>query len=119
MKAKIYGVSFLCPHCDFCMKEVDGIHYCPNKQCPSFDLGYKVDWPSVYMWPTPKPKKSKWHRVEDELPEPGKLVLVTQARTMIEAWRDENGWHDVFLGIPLSGVTHWREKPKPPERSVK
>lgn len=57
-----------------------------------------------------KPKRSKWHRVEDEMPDNGRYVAVWN-ENVEEAridrydcfWWNENG---------ANNITHWRELPK-------
>lgn len=59
-----------------------------------------------------KPKPSKWHRVEDELPIDTRDVLVRlQEGKVIMGWHDYKWWPNPY-------VTHWRELPKfkEPER---
>jgi hypothetical protein len=73
-----------------------------------------------------KPKRSKWHRVEDELPSPRLVVLCYtpewpghQSR-FIGCHDDDDGWQEYDFGTdgrinPRGTVTHWRELPKPPK----
>lgn len=63
----------------------------------------------------PEPKSSKWHRVEDELPDNNRDVLVkTDVRIRLDiAWLDKEGsWR---CPTTKAKITHWRELPKPPE----
>jgi hypothetical protein len=62
-----------------------------------------------------KPKRGKWHRVEDELPKDIRDVAIKTA----DGYASQAGWYspDMDKWHKLSGteefrVTHWRELPK-------
>ena len=73
-----------------------------------------------------KPKPSKWHKVEDELPENERDVMVRFININDEEEKIYTGWYcrhsDINQEWLVYGtgvvkyVTHWRELPKPPEK---
>jgi hypothetical protein len=64
------------------------------------------------------PKPSKWHKVEDELPDSSRIVLALTALYVdpISAfYAGDKKWH-CFPGQWELTITHWRELPKPPKK---
>ena len=64
-------------------------------------------------------KKSKWHRIEDKLPELDKVVLITlqSRKTMFTAYRTETHWTCWPMGEKVTGtIMEWRKLHKLPKR---
>jgi hypothetical protein len=72
---------------------------------------------TVVIWRKDKPK-SKWHRVEDELPDTNRLVITRLCRTDgVELIFDNRFVNLEWKYGQDQDVTHWRELPKfKPER---
>ena len=85
-------------------------------KCISCDAEYIPPCP---VEPMP-PKRGKWHRVEDEMPEGENPVLVKSkdyAYPVTVRWSNmDSCWYSYpSTGINLRiAFTHWRDLPKPP-----
>jgi hypothetical protein len=77
----------------------------------------------IFVDPFDKPiksKPSKWHRVEDELPENSRMVLIFSTQhqgVTIGYYSSCNHWYFYDKDIVKNSVTHWRELPKPPKKA--
>ena len=76
---------------------------------PEFDIMIECDMPV-------KPKPSKWHNVEDKLPDTARAVLVYTAdyNYPISAFLDTKlgKWHTLPNQTDIDHVMKWREMPK-------
>ena len=87
------------------------------------------DWKWQKFYLNTRPNDAKWISVEDELPEKGKTVLITDGvLTYVAVLNRMNGydfqiaddWEGVEFShnaINLEDVTHWMPLPTPPKQS--
>lgn len=56
----------------------------------------------------------QWQRVQDGLPDPEWIVLVTQENGAVQQARNDFGYWRLPDGSECSAVTHWTKMPSPP-----
>jgi hypothetical protein len=91
-----------------------------RRECLQTGLDLDIDYPllrdaaDAIEWLVQKMQQPRWIPVEEKLPEPDKIVNITDGTEVGEGWY--NGyWHTPLADIDEHGVTHWQPLPKPPK----